>query len=90
MLEPWNEATTSTTEKKYALCGLTYDLAFTEYSNFPSTTLGEATTVKNYLSFIVNSKGGGGQKVIAHNDYLALPKGNVLSEAQTGAANVAF
>jgi ABC-type phosphate transport system substrate-binding protein len=90
VLEPWNEVTTNTIEKKYTLCGLTYDLAFTGYSNFPSTTLGEATTVNNYLSFIVNAKGGGGQKLIADHDYLALPKGNVLSEAQTGAANVAF
>ena len=90
MLLPWNEVTTRTIQKKYTLCGLTYDLAFTSYSSYPSTSLGEATTVNNYLQFVVNAKGGGGQKLIAGHDYLALPKGNVLEEAQKGAANITF
>jgi ABC-type phosphate transport system substrate-binding protein len=90
VLEPWNEVTTNTIEKKYTLCGLTYDLAFTSYSAFPATSLAEGTTVNNYLQFVVNSKGGGGQKLIAGHDYLALPKGRVLTEAQAGAAAVQF
>jgi ABC-type phosphate transport system substrate-binding protein len=90
VLLPWNEVTTRTIQKKYTLCGLTYDLAFTSYSSYPSTSLGEATTVNNYLQFVVNAKGGGGQKLIAGHDYLALPKGNVLEEAQKGAANITF
>ncbi len=90
VLDPWNEVTTRTTQKKYTLCGLTYDLAFVHYSAFPGTSLGEATTVANYLGFVVNSKGDGGQKLIAGHDYLALPKGKVLEEAQKGAANIAF
>jgi ABC-type phosphate transport system substrate-binding protein len=90
VLEQWNEVTTSTIETKYTLCGLTYDLAFTSASAYPGTSLGEATTVDNYLKFVVNSTAAGGQKLIAKHDYLALPKGKVLNEAQTGAANIAF
>ena len=90
VLEPWNEVTTRTIQTKYTLCGLTYDLAFTSFSAYPGTSVGEATTVHDYLSFVVNAKGGGGQKLIGKHDYLALPKGNVLEEAQKGAANIAF
>jgi ABC-type phosphate transport system substrate-binding protein len=90
VLLPWNEVTTSTTEKKYTLCGLTYDLAFRSYSSYPSTSLGEATTVHDYLKFVVDSKGNGGQKLIKGHDYLELPKGAVLNEAQAGATNIAF
>jgi ABC-type phosphate transport system substrate-binding protein len=92
VVEPWNEVTTRTIQKKYTLCGLTYDLAFTNFSTYLGTgtpALEEATTVQNYLSFVVNSKGGGGQKLIANHDYLALPKGKVLEEAQAGAAKIA-
>jgi ABC-type phosphate transport system substrate-binding protein len=90
VFDPWNEVTTATTAKKYTLCGLTYDLAFKGFSAFAGTTEPEATTVNNYLSFVVNAKGGGGQKLIAEHDYLALPKGNVLKEAQEGAAEIGF
>ncbi len=90
VLEPWNEVTTSTTEKKYTLCGLTYDLALTSFSSYPGTSQEEATTVHDYLKFVVESKGGGGQKLIAGHDYLALPKGPVLSEAQKGTEKVSF
>jgi hypothetical protein len=83
--EPWDEVTTRTTEKKYTLCSIIVELAFTKYSAYPGTSLEEATTVSNILSFIVNSAGGGGQKVVEGHDYLALPKGKVLTEAQTGA-----
>jgi ABC-type phosphate transport system substrate-binding protein len=89
VLEPWNEVTTRTIQKKYPLCGLTYDLAFTSFGAYPGTSLGEATTAHDYLTFVVDSKGGGGQKVIANHDYLALPKGKVLDEAQAGATKIA-
>jgi ABC-type phosphate transport system substrate-binding protein len=88
--EPWNEVTTSTTEKKYTLCGLTYDLALTSFSSYPGTSQEEATTVHDYLRFVVDSKSGGGQKIVAGHDYLALPKGPVLSEAQKGAEKISF
>ncbi len=53
---------------------------------YPGTSLEEATSVANDLSFVVNSKGGGGEKLVEGHDYLALPKGKVLEEAQKGAA----
>jgi ABC-type phosphate transport system substrate-binding protein len=84
VLEEWNEVTTRTIEPKYTLCGLTYDLAFTSYSAYTGPVIGEATTVQNYLSFVLNAAGGGGQKVMAKHDYLALPKGKVLTEAEHG------
>jgi ABC-type phosphate transport system substrate-binding protein len=90
VLEPWDEVTTRTTEKKYTLCSIVVELAFTSYSSFPGTSLEEATSVNNFFRFVTNSKAGGGQKLIAGHDYLALPKGNVLSEAQKGAEKIAF
>jgi hypothetical protein len=37
-----------------------------------------------------NAKGNGGQKLIAKHDYLPLSKGKELTEAQDGAAKIAF
>ena len=92
--EPWNEVTTKVTEKKYTLCGLTYSLAFTEYSKYAGTTLEEATTVQNFVRFVVGTnavKGEeGGQVLINNHDYLALPTGPVLSDALSGAENIKF
>jgi ABC-type phosphate transport system substrate-binding protein len=95
LTEPWNEVTTKTTEKKYTLCGLSYALSFTEYSKYPGTTIQEATTAENFLAFAVGSnttKGEeGGQTLINEDhDYLALPAGPVLTEAQKGAGNIRF
>jgi ABC-type phosphate transport system substrate-binding protein len=85
-LNPWDEVTTSTTESKYTLCSIVVELAFTHYADYPGTSPGEATTVGNFFNFVTNSKGGGGQKLIEGHDYLSLPKGAVLNEAQAGAA----
>ncbi|HUA74431.1 MAG TPA: substrate-binding domain-containing protein [Solirubrobacteraceae bacterium] len=89
-LEPWDEVTTRTIEKKYTLCSIVVELAFTSYSDYAGTTQDEATAVNNFFNFVVNAKGGGGQKLINDHDYLALPKGKVLDEAQKGAALVGF
>jgi ABC-type phosphate transport system substrate-binding protein len=88
--EPWDEVTTRTIEKKYTLCSIVVELAFTSYSAYPGTSLNEATTVSNFFNFVTNSKANGGQKLIANHDYLALPKGKVLDEAQKGAALIGF
>jgi ABC-type phosphate transport system substrate-binding protein len=90
VLETWNAVTTRTTQKKYPLCGLTFDLALTSFGSYPGTSLGEATSVHDYLKFVVDSKAGGGQKLIAGHDYLALPKGAVLNEAEKGAEKIGF
>jgi ABC-type phosphate transport system substrate-binding protein len=93
VLEPWNEVTTKTTEKNYSLCGLTYILAFTEYSKYANTSLEEATAVNNFVNFVLGTnttKGSeGGQTLInSHHDYLALPAGAVLTDAQKGAEKI--
>jgi ABC-type phosphate transport system substrate-binding protein len=77
----WNAVTTRPTEKKYTLCGLAFVLSFSQYSAFPGTTEGEATTVQNFLSFAVDAKGG--QGLLKGHDYEPL-KGTVLKEAQAG------
>ena len=83
--EPWNEVTTKTSEPKYTLCGLAFVLAFNSYSAFPATSLEEATTVENFLSYSLDTSGttGGGQHLLKGHDYEALT-GTVLKEAQTG------
>jgi ABC-type phosphate transport system substrate-binding protein len=86
--EPWDEVTTSTTEKKYTLCSIVVELAFTHYGDYPGTSPEEATTVSNFFNFVVNAKGAGGQKLIEDHDYLALPKGIVAKEAVEGAAAI--
>jgi ABC-type phosphate transport system substrate-binding protein len=79
----WNEVSTSTGESNYPLCGLTYDLAFRHYSLFPGTTEGEATTVNNYLSFVLNAEPEGGQTLIDQCEYAPLPAA-ILLTAQAG------
>jgi ABC-type phosphate transport system substrate-binding protein len=91
VFETWNNVTTSTTEPKYTLCGLTYVTTLDSYGSFENgtgTSLGEATTVNNYLRFVTDT-GKGGQGVIKNHDYLAL-NGTVLKEAQKGATDVGF
>jgi ABC-type phosphate transport system substrate-binding protein len=79
----WNEVTTEKTSKTYALCGLTYELALSNYGAFElnGASKGEATTVANFLAYVTEKDGG--QKEIAGHDYLALPKA-VMSRAASG------
>lgn len=76
----WNEVTTERYSKSYAICGLTYDLALTNYAAYKGwgTSQGEATTVENYLAYVTAKAGG--QKEIKNHDYLALPSA-VLAKA---------
>lgn len=91
-LVPWDKVTTSLTEKKsYALCGLTYDIAFKNYYTLSAAlypaTKAEEETVKQYLQFITDKKGG--QLTLPGNDYLALPTA-VLERADKGAAEISW
>jgi ABC-type phosphate transport system substrate-binding protein len=86
-LDVWNEVTTRTTEINYPLCGLTYDLTFHEYSKYPETSLAQATTVNNYLRFVLAPSGG--QVLIKKHDYLALPSA-IGVEAREGAEKTKF
>jgi ABC-type phosphate transport system substrate-binding protein len=88
-LEPWNEVTTSTAETNYTLCGLTYDLTFREYSKYPGTTLEQATTVNNYINWVLATGTEGGQVEIKNHDYLGLPTA-LQTIANTGASSTKF
>jgi ABC-type phosphate transport system substrate-binding protein len=85
----WNTVTSALTSKTYALCGLSYDLAFSHYSLLPMTSEKEATTVQNFQAFV--DEAAGGQKLIGENrDYLALPKGEVLKHAEAGVKEIGY
>jgi hypothetical protein len=91
----WNEVTTSVptvaeplAEKTYSLCNFAYVLAFTSYSLLPGTSEAEATTVNNFLQFVAEKSGG--QKLLATNDYLGVPKGAVDTALIDGAAEIGY
>jgi ABC-type phosphate transport system substrate-binding protein len=86
-LAVWNEVTTRTAEPNYTICGLTYDLAFHEYSQYPGMTLEQATSANNFLLFAL--AGGGGQELMKKHDYLALPPA-LHTEAVAGAEKSRF
>lgn len=85
----WNEVTTATKEKNYALCGLTYDMTLSKYSAYPGTTEGEAITAANFLAWVLETKTEGGQLAIANKDYEPLPKA-LLKEALAGVTRTTF
>jgi ABC-type phosphate transport system substrate-binding protein len=88
--DAWNSVTTSTKEKKYAICGLTYDMVLSKYSAYPGTSEGEATTAENFLTYVLETGLGGGQVAIGENhDYEPLPT-KLLKEARAGAALAKF
>lgn len=80
--ESWSAVTTATKEKKYPLCGIAYELSFTKFSAYPGTSAAEEITDENFLSFLLNAKGGG-ETLIADHDYEALPKA-LDAEANAG------
>jgi len=83
LTEPWNEVTTELVSKTYALCGLTYDLALTNYAAYSAHggNVKEATTVQNYLNYVLDAVGG--QAKIKKHDYLGLPI-ELAEEARKG------
>jgi ABC-type phosphate transport system substrate-binding protein len=92
----WNHVTAEKKQKNYSLCGFTYDLALSKYEGFKGATESEATTVGDFLEWVLNNEAEGGQTLIAEGtDYLGLPtssepKKNVQKIAQEGAAKVQF
>ena len=85
--EPWNEVTTKLAQKGYPLCGFSFILTFTKYSLVPSTTEGEVQTVRDYLKFVTDKKGG--QALANVGDYAALPK-SVLNIANENIPLIGF
>jgi ABC-type phosphate transport system substrate-binding protein len=86
-LVPWDKVATNLTEKVYSLCGLTYDIAFKNYFSVPGTTQAEEETVKQYLQFLTNKKGG--QALLKDHDYLELPA-EVAALAVEGAGQIEY
>ncbi|MGA2321421.1 MAG: substrate-binding domain-containing protein [Solirubrobacteraceae bacterium] len=87
--ESWSEVTTSTKQPKYSICGLTYDLLIKNYKSAPGTTVGEATTASNYVSFELSEASEGGQVLIVNHDYERLPS-KLDKEALAGVKEVTF
>jgi ABC-type phosphate transport system substrate-binding protein len=84
----WNDVTTETHQKAYPLCGLTYDLAVTPFKLFVEAPApGQATTVVDYLSYVLNEEPEGGQVEIVGKDYERLPA-KLDKEAKAGLAEV--
>jgi ABC-type phosphate transport system substrate-binding protein len=87
----WNEVTTETKQAKgiYPICGLTYDLVVSKYSDYPGTTEKEATTAHDFLQFVLSTGAEGGQALALNADIEPLPK-KLIKEAQKGAALAGF
>ena len=78
--ELWNGAKAELTEKKYAICGLTYDLLLRQYAFYPELGVESegkpiATAAHDFLLWAVNNKEEGGSNTTFFNtsDYEALP-----------------
>jgi ABC-type phosphate transport system substrate-binding protein len=87
--EPWNGAKAELVQAKYALCGLTYDLALRQYKFYPGTTKEQATTVHDFLNWAMNGKVEGGGALEANTDYEKLPT-EILFKSQAGIKEIAF
>jgi hypothetical protein len=59
------------------------------YSAYPATTAAEELTVSNFLSFLLETKTGGGEELIEKHDYEPLPK-KLDKESVTGAMLIGF
>jgi ABC-type phosphate transport system substrate-binding protein len=86
--EPWNEVTTKTSEKTYPLCGFSYAVSLAKYSLLPGTSAGEAETVKNYLQYATDKKGG--QAILGTNDYEPLPSAVAKIATKAGVPLIGF
>lgn len=94
--EAWNEVSATTTEKKYSLCGFTYDLSLVGFHLIPEAvrpTKAQEEVAFNYFKYMVSSTG---QKLLKkETDYLGLPTSktprlDVLLIAQEGAAKISW
>lgn len=90
----WSKVKAENVSKTYVICGITYDLAARKYWYFlqkyglsKTESQEVATTVHDYLQWVVNTKTGGGGKLIKDSDYEALPK-EVQKRAEFGAEEI--
>jgi ABC-type phosphate transport system substrate-binding protein len=87
--EPWNGAKAELVQEKYAICGLTYDLALRQYKYYPETSKEEATTVENFLVWAMSGKAEGGGPFSEKTDYTRLPS-TIVSKSNTGIKEIGF
>ena len=87
--ETWNAAKAELVQTRYAICGLTYDLALRQYKYFPETSLAEAQTVHDFLLWAVNPKAEGGGSFAKSTDYEVLPT-SIIGKSQAGIAEIGF
>jgi ABC-type phosphate transport system substrate-binding protein len=94
--EDWSQVKGLSVSKTYPICGLTYMIEFKLWdtplvSLEPLTTPEEAqaiaTTVSNYLVWVLNTKTGGGGEAIKGIDYEPLPK-KAQKVAEAGALEI--
>jgi ABC-type phosphate transport system substrate-binding protein len=88
----WSKVKAENVSKTYAICGVTYVLAARQYWFFldhygltEEESKAVATTVHDYLQWVVSTGGGG--KVLKDHDYEALPKA-VAAESLLGAEEI--
>ena len=84
---PWNEVGAKQFSKSYALCGLTYVFALSNYTAYASHggTAEEAQTARDYIAYATSKKGGA--KEIKGHDYAALPK-QLIEKAEEGVTSI--
>jgi hypothetical protein len=87
LYDDWSTVTTSTKEKNYPLCGITYIDALADYQAFPGGTAAEAQTVQDYANYVLSTAADGGQTLLEALDYEPLPKA-LDKEAVTGIAGI--
>jgi ABC-type phosphate transport system substrate-binding protein len=86
--EPWNGAKAELVQVRYALCGLTYDLALRQYKYYPGTTKEEATSVRDFLLWGMSTKAEGGG-ALPNTDYEKLSS-ELIIKSKTGIEEIGF
>jgi ABC-type phosphate transport system substrate-binding protein len=97
--EPWATVKAQLVQKKYAICGLTYDLALREYKPYILPKGGTpaeeekgkevAQTTRDYLLWQLSTKTQGGGYDIKAHDYEKV-SGTVLKEAEAGVKEIGW
>ena len=94
--ETWFAVKAELVQKKYNICGLTYELALREYKPYldplgvtEEAGKAEATTVENFLFYAINAKVQGGGALLKNHDYEKV-SGTVAKEAETGIKEIGY
>ncbi len=89
VFDTWNNVTSNTKQKHYALCGLTYDLEVSYENLFKEPpAVGQATTAENYLAYVLNESAEGGQQLIKNKEDFFEIGSKLDAEAKAGLEQV--